>query len=359
MNASFSCLHRPVRLLIFALLSWAISAAPALADVTISSPSNGERVSSPFHLVASAGTCSSQSVRTIGYSLDDSHDTTLIHTQSMDLQVAVPAGMHTVHVKAWAAGGSVCVAQVAVNVTNATGNVTSANAEDDSDDSVVPSNAKVVSGLQASEKWQGDHDNETSGASSGETRLVDSPSYNGPAREFVAHFRDGGGERFHLSFGGSRKAKNFFYDAWIYFTDSSKHISNLELDMYQTMSNGQTLIFGMQCDGYSNTWDYTENLGTPESPRGHWVHTRQACDVRKWSTNQWHHVQMSYSRHDDGTVTYKSVYLDGVRAPIHATVLSAHLLGWGSTLLTNFQLDGRGSSGSATVYLGALTVSRW
>lgn len=348
-----------MRIPLLAMLTWAISAAAASAGVTIGSPSSEARVSSPFHLAASAATCSSQSVRTLGYSLDNSHDTTLVHNQTMDLLIAAPTGMHIVHVKAWAKGGAVCVAQIVVNVTGVVGNATSTIVGSDDDDSAVPSNAKVVGGLQASGKWQGDHDDETRGASSGETRLVDSPSYNGPAREFVASFQDGGGERFHLSFGSSRRAKNFFYDSWIYFTASSRNISNLELDLYQTMSNGQTLIFGVQCDGYSNTWDYTENLGTPENPRGHWVHTRQACDVRKWSTYQWHHVQMSYSRDDDGKVTYKSIYLDGIRSPINATVLSAHLLGWGSTLLTNFQIDGRRSRGSATVYLGALTVSRW
>ena len=32
--------------------------------------------------------------------------------------------------------------------------------------------------------------------------------------------------------------------------------------MNQTMENGQTVIFGFQCDGYTSTWDYTRNAGT-------------------------------------------------------------------------------------------------
>jgi hypothetical protein len=38
---------------------------------------------------------------------------------------------------------------------------------------------------------------------------------------------------------------------------------------------------------------------------------------------------------------------------------SAFHLGWGQTLLTNFQLDGHGSSGSINAYLDKVTVSRW
>jgi hypothetical protein len=34
-------------------------------------------------------------------------------------------------------------------------------------------------------------------------------------------------------------------------------------------------------------------------------------------------------------------------------------LGWASTLLTNFQIDGLGSGGSTIAYLDNLTVYRW
>jgi hypothetical protein len=68
---------------------------------------------------------------------------------------------------------------------------------------------------------------------------------------------------------------------------------------------------------------------------------------------------MNYSRDDAGNVTYKSVWLDGVQQSLKATVPSAFALGWGSTLLTNFQVDGLGASGSATVYLDNLSVYRW
>jgi hypothetical protein len=71
-------------------------------------------------------------------------------------------------------------------------------------------------------------------------------------------------------------------------------------------------------------------------------------------------VQISYSRDDEGNVSYHSVWLDGVEAPINETVNSAFKLGWShGDLMTNFQVDGAGSSGSSTLYLDNLTIYRW
>jgi hypothetical protein len=137
------------------------------------------------------------------------------------------------------------------------------------------------------------------------------------------------------------------------------NIANLEMDMNQVLANGQTVIYGVQCDGYSGTWDYTTNAGTPQSPVDQWLHSNAPCNVQNWSTQTWHHVQIQYSRDDSGNVTYQSVWLDGVQSAINATVPSAFALGWGQVLLTNFEVDGSGASGSATVYLDDLTVYRW
>jgi hypothetical protein len=130
--------------------------------------------------------------------------------------------------------------------------------------------------------------------------------------------------------------------------------------MNQVVSNGQTVIFGFQCDGWSGTWDYTINTGTPEKPTDKWMHSPQSCNPRQWTTDTWHHIQLSYSRDNSGNVTYKSVWLDGVEQDINMTGPSAFALGWNPALLTNFQVDGATSTaGSATVYLDNLTVYRW
>jgi hypothetical protein len=115
----------------------------------------------------------------------------------------------------------------------------------------------------------------------------------------------------------------------------------------------------VQCDGWSGTWDYTKNAGTPKHHIDRWEHTKSSCDPRKWSVNTWHHVQISYSRDDKGVVNYKSVWLDGTEQPLNATAPSASSLGWGHSMITNFQVDGYHGSGSSTAYLDNLVISRW
>jgi len=335
------------------LLIAVMSTVPAFASVTVNSPQSGETVSSPFAVNAYATVCSNQPIRSMGYSLDNSSDTTILKgSTSVDTNVSAKLGTHTLHIKAWGDNGASCVTDVSIKV---------ADVKDDpiGDTSIVPSDAISVSSIQALSTWQGTHDRATKGNSNGTMNLVGSPSHSGIPREFVSTFTSNGGLRYWVTFGDDPDSTNFMYDGWVYLTSSATHIANLEMDLNQTMRNGQTTIYGVQCDGYSSTWDYTENLGTPQKPKGHWAHTKAACNPRSWTRNVWHHVQMTYSRNSTGVVTYKSVYFDGVESVLNATVPSAHAMGWGPVLLTNFQVDGLGVSGSSTVYLDDLTIYRW
>jgi hypothetical protein len=189
--------------------------------------------------------------------------------------------------------------------------------------------------------------------------LTDSPSRSGSARKFVTSFKDSGGERYWIIFGEDTASTHFLYDAWVYFAKPSSEIANLEMDMNQVLSNGETVIYGFQCDGASSTWDYTKNAGTSKKYKDAWVHSSASCNPRQWSTNTWHHVQIEYSRDDAGNVTYKSVWLDGAKQDVNATVPSAFDLGWTPSLLTNFQVDGDGAGGKPTVYVDDLTIYRW
>ncbi len=333
----------------YVLLFGLTAAAPAFATVTVGSPGNGADVSSPFHLSASASTCSSQSVTAMGYSLDNSTDTTIVNSTSINAEVSSATGAHTLHVKAWGNQGASCVTDVAITVTVA-----------ETATALIPVEASSVSSIESLSNWTAAYDTATgSGSASAVTSIVSSPSQNGHSREFLTRFSNSGGERYSVSFGDDETATNFFYDGWIYLNNQSNQIANLELDMNQTMENGQTVIFGFQCDGYTSTWDYTRNAGTPTAPNDQWVHSGAHCNPRSWSTNVWHHVQVYYSRDSSGNVTYHSVWLDGSQQNINATVNSAFALGWGPVLLTNFQVDGLGASGAPIAYLDNLTVSRW
>ncbi len=323
-------------------------------DTVIASPVGGASVTSPFQLNATATECSSQSVVSMGYALD-AGAATPGNGPSLNLQVTAAPGAHTLHVQTWGNDGATCDAKVAITVTAPpTSPAPSANGP------AIPSNAVVVTAIQSLPAWQADHDDASgNGTSTGVTNLVASPSQSGSARSFNTSYTNYGGERYHVAFAADPAAANFLYDAWVYVASPSDDIANLEFDMNQVLANGQTVIFGFQCDGYSGTWDYTENAGSPIEYQDRWLHSTAACNPRDWTTDTWHHVQVTYSRDDAGNVTYQSVWFDGVEQNINATVPSAFALGWSSVLLTNFQVDGMGPSGSSSAFLDNLTVARW
>jgi len=323
-----------------------VAAVPALAAVTVYSPANGSSVNSPFTLYAVAASCSNQAVTAMGYSFDNSTSTATFAGTQMDGPVSVAAGGHTLHVKAWGSGGAACVTDVAITV-----GATSA---------AVPANALSNSNLQAIANWGLLHDLATPGSSYGGTSLTSSPSRSGVARGFSTAYSYYGGERYTLWFGDDTVAQNFLYDAWVYISGSNAGIASIEMDVNQTIPTGNTVIYGFQCDGWSGTWDYTANTGTLSAPRDQWVHSAQPCNVKSWGVNQWHHVQIQYSRDTVGYVYYNYVVLDGREQYIGARVSSVFALHWGPALITNLQIDGATSGGgSSSVFLDDLVIYRW
>jgi len=325
-----------------------VCAVPALASVTISTPTKGSLVVSPFVLNSTATPCWSQKITGMSYWLDNSyHRTTVSGSAALNVQVAATVGSHTVHVSALTRYGSCASNSVSISV------VPSAQSQ-------VPSSAVVVKAIQAFPGWQAVDDTASgNGTATGTMQLLSSPSLSGKARSFLTNYTNSEGERYSVVFDSDAAATHFLYDGWIWLADPAADIANLEFDMNQVTSDGNTVIFGVQCDGYSATWDATTNAGTPESFDDQWVHSTLPCNPRAWTTNAWHHVQMTYSRDTEGNVAYKSVYLDGVEQDLNITVPSSFALGWASVLLTNFQVDGLGGYGSVTAYLDNLTVYRW
>ena len=159
--------------------------------------------------------------------------------------------------------------------------------------SVVPSDAVKVGAIQAMANWITIHDGGTSGSSSGTTSLVNSPSLTGTARFFANQINDFGGQRYSVQFDDNATSENFFYDAWVYIAGSAAGFSNLEFDLDQTMSSGETVLMGFQCDSWIQRWDYAVNGGSPTSPNDTWLHSYAPCNVQSWGANQWHHVQIS------------------------------------------------------------------
>ncbi len=347
LNWKFSC----------AALALATALTTAQAQTSIVSPTSGQQVSSPFTLNMNASTCSAQPVTAVGYSLDSSANTSSWPAQYINGPVTAPSGWHTLHVKVWNGAGAVCVTDVSINVT--TGAVSNA-AGGSGGTSVIPANAVKISGIQSLGNWITVHDGGTPGWSSGTMSMSSAPSLTGGARLFANEFNNFGGQRYSVQFDDNNSSQNFFYDAWVYIAGTADGFSNLEFDLNQTMPNGQTAIMGFQCDSWINRWDYSVNGGSPTSPNDTWLHSYAPCNVHNWGTNQWHHVQIYYSRNDSGWVTYHSVWLDGTEQDLNFTVFSGYALGWGPAVVTNFQIDG--NSGATTwgnVYIDEITVYRW
>jgi hypothetical protein len=329
-----------------------VQATPSTSttNVVVSSPTGGASVTSPFSLAASGSLCLGQSITAMGYSLDNSASTMVLSGMAVKASIAAASGGHTLHVKSWGKGGSSCVSDIALTVK-----VSVAPSSPS-----IPSTAVMTKALQNLAAWTAEHDPGTSGSSSGAMSLVTSPAMSSSARQFATTYTNYGGERYNIKFAKDQASTNFVFDTQIYIAKPSSGIANIEMDVNQVMANGQTAIFGFQCDGWSRTWDYAVNTGTPTSPVAHWMHSTQSCNPQQWSANAWHHVQIQYSRDNSGNITYKSVWLDGVKQDLNVTALSAFALGWTPSVNINFQVDGYTStSGSSTIYLDNMSLYSW
>ena len=217
------------------------STTATVNGISVTAPGNGASVSSPFDLAAKSSTCSSQTVTAMGYSLDSDSTTMTVGGTTVSAAVSAAVGAHTVHVKSWGNKGAACDTPVAVTVNNTTLTVAS----------ILPSDAVSVSAIQAMGAWWAINDAGTSGSASGSTGVTESPAMSGHARKFATSFSNSGAERYSISFGDDMGLTNFLYDGWVYIASPSSGIANIEMDMNQTMPNGQTAIFGVQCDGYT------------------------------------------------------------------------------------------------------------
>ncbi|MFL6307653.1 MAG: hypothetical protein ACJ72H_29320 [Candidatus Sulfotelmatobacter sp.] len=222
----------------------------------------------------------------------------------------------------------------------------------------IPANAISSGSLDASTRWQWSHDPGTPGSSQGSSVYpVSGLSSDNAARGFYMTYSAHGGEIYHVSFAIDKNATHFIYDAYVYVDDPSQ-LANLEMDMNDVMSDGQTVILGTQCSTYSKSWEYTYQSGGGF----HWHSSNIPCNPKTWSPKTWHHIQIASHRDSYGTATYDWVGFDGTYTDFqNATANSSRHLGWAlGDLLINFQIDGASAgSGSNTLYTDKLTVYRW
>lgn len=338
---------------------------PAFAsDITIASPVNGTTVPSPVWVRAHNVGCNGLAPTAFGYSVDSS--STLVKgvtVNDIDTTTAMSSGTHTIHYKAWTSSGVCPVVSTTFKVSggSSSGSSSSGSSSGGSSSSganySLPSKAIPSANLDGIGGWSAEHDSGTPGSSKGSMVYpAKTPSYD-DAREFYMTYTNHGGERWHVSFGNNGSAVNFVLDTYIYIVNPSQ-VQNLELDLNQVMSNGETVIYGTQCSSISKTWEYAIS----SSNKPHWKSSNIACNPLNWSAKTWHHIQVGFHRNSSGVVTHDWVNLDSTHSVFKsATSASVLKLGWAKgVLLTNVQIDGENKgSGSVTAYIHKMTFYHW
>jgi len=205
-------------------------------------------------------------------------------------------------------------------------------------------------------KWQ--HDTGTSGTSCGNSSLVSTPSLDGTSREFDVSWTSSGGERFSILTNPSPNLDTtstaFVYDVTVY-VNSLTLVNQLEFDLNQVTSDGNTVIMGTQCNLATGVVNYTSN-----SSGAHWNATSIPCTRAMWNlAPASNHLIVTYHRDASGNVTYDSWSLNGTTTLFSgATVPSSFSLGWTplGIQVVNFQLNGSSTTSSTTAYLDQLNI---
>jgi hypothetical protein len=347
----------------FAVLFGVVSAEAALAsNITVASPVSGTSTQSPLWVRAHNVGCNGLTPTAFGYSVDNSGTTTMgVTPYDIDrTNVSIAGGTHTIHFKAWTSGGICPVVSTTFNVggssTSSGGSSSGGSTSSGGASASIPSYARASADLDVSNNWAYEHDAGTPGSARGSTVFPSTTPLYDNAREFYMTYSNRGGERWHNSFANDTSSTHFVMDTYVYVKDPSQ-LANLELDLNQVMSNGETVIYGTQCSVYSHTWEWTYYGGG--SP--HWHSSNISCNPRSWSANTWHHIQVGFHRDSSGTVTHDWVNFDGTHSTFSgATGWAAKSLGWArGDLLMNIQMDGYNSSGSITAYFHKTMFYRW
>jgi hypothetical protein len=221
----------------------------------------------------------------------------------------------------------------------------------------IPKNAISVDLINPKTAWKNTKDAGTPGTATFSNNYPVSGIFANDARAFSIAYTGAGGVRFSNSFAKDTTATHYVYDTVVLSPDWT-HTANLELDLNVVRANGKTSILGTQCSSYSKTWEVTFLTSTG---KWHWVPTNVACSPLTWTPNVPHRIRIFGTITLAGTSTYTGVELDGAyKAFTGTTGNTADALGWSvGGLITNFQIDGKGTSGSAIIYSNKLTMIRW
>lgn len=263
-----------------------------------------------------------------------------VNAASLNTNVSMGAGSHSISVQAWDTHGNVYTSKFTISVS---GSSTPSAPSGTASFSLI----EQMSGWQSCTTCAGAGGHGTT-AAFWTKQFVGSPSLNGKSMQFFL----GGNTPYSdalwwKQLGGQNGATHFQYDLDFYLT-TPQYAQSLEFDVNQ--SNGsRKFIFGTQCNirngGVWDVWD---------TANGVWRSTGIACTMP--SAFQWHHLTWELYR--DSTAThFVSVTLDGVKHYVNKAYNSRAQ--GGTELNVAFQLDGDFAQHDYSAWLNNVTLHYW
>lgn len=325
-------------------------AASVLAEVTVSSPSNGATVSSPVRFTAAATTSTCpKGVASMGIYTAPLPDKRVYVVQGSNLNTTLPLspGTYNTIVQEWDYCGGASFKQVTIKVEGQLMGTTLTN-------------------VQARSGWRG----------WGELAPAYEICTSCWGKVTWKMTQSGGATRFDI--GGSvpysdvlwsypmigpnsvlglpdknetlvPSLKNFIYD--VYFFSSTVEASQvLEFDVSQYFQ-GLSFIYGTQCRvAGGHKWDIWDNINH------HWVSTGIACNP---VNNSWNHLIVRVKRTNDNQLLYQSITLNGVTHNINRYYGPDSVPSGWYGITVKFQMDGNHKQTPYTVHLDKLHFTYW
>jgi hypothetical protein len=217
---------------------------------------------------------------------------------------------------------------------------------------VIPANAGVKM-LDGNTNWKGEHDTTTGGSATGSTKYLGS----GKGRLFTTNFTNNAGYRWHNMFVKDTTPNQYCYKLGVSF-DHPELIGCLELDFTHVIGSNKVVYPCTQATSWNLCWEYT----TTPSGRCHWNVSSLKTDPRKWPANEMQLIELYSKRDDSGHVTYIGVTFNGTYTPFESSANGLSMLNQNWTvgdLLVNFQIGGRGSSGTINATVLNMETYYW
>jgi hypothetical protein len=331
---------------------------PAVAGVSVSSPSSGATSSSPVHFVASASSpACSKGVASMGIYTAPGKLAYTVSGAKMNKYLTMSNGTYNVIVQEWDNCGWSATAPLTLTVSGSSSSGT----------------GKVFSNLQKSGGWTGyallppgfgicsDCSPSGSRVKWSWSQNVSSPSldgistkssYNGGTTQWadilwnnhlIGDFSSHGLPDFSKTLVPS--LHNFTYD--VYFWVGNVNDSQaLEFDINQFV-NGKSYIWGHECRiAGGHEWDTWSNPGE------HWVKSGVACNP---ISNSWNHLTITVQRTSDNHLLFKTITLNGKTATLNRYDTPTSRNWYGVTV--NYQIDSNYYKKPYSVYIDKFTFT--